>query len=89
MMFSDEEDFNDRKSNGCYLSTGVVKAYFVGEHGVREVALSVPSEVRTSGVQQRIRERWNQDEYRVFLFLNILNQIFVFQQWYEEYIGNN
>ena len=30
----------------------------MGEHGCREVALSVPSVIGTSGVQQRIREKW-------------------------------
>lgn len=37
-----------------------------GEHGVRDVALSVPSIVGPSGVQQRIREKWSPDEYRGF-----------------------
>ena len=37
-----------------------------GEHGVRDVALSVPSVVGPAGVQQRIRERWDPEEYRGF-----------------------
>ena len=38
----------------------------MGEHGVRGVALSVPSVVGPGGVQQRIRERWAPEEYRGF-----------------------
>lgn len=37
-----------------------------GEHGVIGVALSVPSVVGPGGVQQRIRERWEPEEYRGF-----------------------
>lgn len=37
-----------------------------GEHGCRGVALSVPSLVGPSGVQQRIREKWAPEEYRGF-----------------------
>ena len=37
-----------------------------GEHGVRNVALSVPSVVGPAGVQQRIREKWDVEEYRGF-----------------------
>ena len=37
-----------------------------GEHGVRDVALSVPSVVGPAGVEQRIRERWDPEEYRGF-----------------------
>lgn len=37
-----------------------------GEHGVRNVALSVPSVVGPAGVQQRIREKWDIEEYRGF-----------------------
>lgn len=37
-----------------------------GKHGVRGVALSVPSVVGPAGVQQRIRERWEPEEYRGF-----------------------
>lgn len=37
-----------------------------GEHGVRDVALSVPSVVGPAGVQQRIREKWAPEEYRGF-----------------------
>ena len=38
----------------------------MGEHGVRDVALSVPSVIGAAGVQQRIREKWNPEEYRGF-----------------------
>ena len=48
------------------LSTSVINGYVVGEHGCREVALSVPSVVGPAGVQQRIREKWAPDEYRGF-----------------------
>lgn len=44
-----------------------------GEHGVRDVALSVPSVVGPAGVQQRIREKWASEEYR--RFFNAVEQI--------------
>lgn len=59
----------------CYLADAIINqrpmiasvtSILQGEHGVREVALSVPSVVGPSGVQQRIRERWNPEEYRKF-----------------------
>lgn len=37
-----------------------------GEHGVRGVCLSVPSVIGPAGVQQRIREHWEPEEYRGF-----------------------
>ncbi len=37
-----------------------------GEHGVRDVALSVPSVIGPAGVQQRIREKWDPEEYSGF-----------------------
>lgn len=43
-----------------------VSTVLKGEHGVRDVALSVPSVVGSAGVQQRIREKWTSDEYRGF-----------------------
>ena len=43
-----------------------VSSVLMGEHGCREVALSVPSVVGPAGVQQRIREKWTSDEYRGF-----------------------
>ena len=43
-----------------------VSSVLMGEHGCREVALSVPSVVGPSGVQQRIREKWSPEEYRGF-----------------------
>lgn len=43
-----------------------VSSPLMGEHGVRGVSLSVPSVVGPSGVQQRIREKWEPEEYRGF-----------------------
>lgn len=43
-----------------------VSSVLMGEHGCREVALSVPSVVGLSGVQQRISEKWAPEEYRGF-----------------------
>ena len=43
-----------------------VSSVLLGEHGCRDVALSVPSVVGPSGVQQRIREKWAPEEYRGF-----------------------
>lgn len=43
-----------------------VSSVLKGEHGVRDVALSVPSVVGPVGVQQRIREKWSPEEYRGF-----------------------
>ncbi len=43
-----------------------VSSVLLGEHGVRDVALSVPSVVGPSGVRQRIREKWASEEYRGF-----------------------
>ncbi len=43
-----------------------VSSVLMGEHGCRGVSLSVPSVVGPAGVQQRIREKWSQDEYRGF-----------------------
>ena len=43
-----------------------VSSVLQGEHGCRDVALSVPSVIGASGVQQRIREKWSADEYRSF-----------------------
>ena len=43
-----------------------VSSVLMGEHGCRNTALSVPSVVGPSGVQQRIREKWDPDEYRRF-----------------------
>lgn len=38
----------------------------MGEHGVRDVTLSVPSVIGPAGVLQRIREKWAPEEYRGF-----------------------
>jgi len=51
---------NQRPTIAC------VSSVLMGEHGCREVALSVPSVVGPAGVQQRIREKWAPDEYRGF-----------------------
>lgn len=43
-----------------------VSSVLMGEHGCRGVALSVPSVIGPTGVQQRIREKWAPEEYRAF-----------------------
>ncbi len=43
-----------------------VSSVLMGEHGCRGAALSVPSVIGPSGVQQRIREKWAPEEYRGF-----------------------
>lgn len=43
-----------------------VSSVLLGEHGCKDVALSVPSVVGPAGVQQRIREKWAPEEYRGF-----------------------
>ena len=59
----------------CYLADAIINqkptiasvcSPLMGEHGVRDVSLSVPSVVGAAGVQQRIRERWTPDEYKKF-----------------------
>lgn len=59
----------------CYLADAIlnqrptiasVTSVLGGEHGVRGVALSVPSLIGPAGVQQRIREKWDSEEYRGF-----------------------
>ncbi|MDO4796815.1 MAG: L-lactate dehydrogenase [Coriobacteriales bacterium] len=59
----------------CHLADAILNARstiamvsspMLGEHGVRDLALSVPSVVGTGGVRQRIRERWDADEYHQF-----------------------
>lgn len=57
-----------------------VSSVLMGEHGCRDVALSVPSVIGPAGVQQRIREKWAPEEYRGFFdavenVRNILAQI--------------
>ena len=51
---------NQRPTISC------VSSVLMGEHGCRDVALSVPSVVGPAGVQQRIREKWAPEEYRGF-----------------------
>ena len=65
---------NQRPTISC------VSSVLMGEHGCRGVALSVPSVVGPSGVQQRIREKWAPEEYRGFFdavesIRSILNSI--------------
>ncbi len=43
-----------------------VSSRLMGEHGVRDVTLSVPSVIGPTGVQQRIREKWEPNEYAGF-----------------------
>lgn len=59
----------------CYLADAIlnqrptiasVTSVLGGEHGARGVALSVPSLIGPAGVQQRIREKWDSEEYRGF-----------------------
>ena len=73
----------------CHLADAIVNqrptiasvsSRLMGEHGVRDIALSVPSVVGPAGVQQRIREKWSPNEYRVFFdavenIRNILEQL--------------
>lgn len=54
---------NQRPTISC------VSSVLQGEHGCRGVALSVPSVIGPSGVQQRIREKWTSEEYRFFSML--------------------
>lgn len=51
---------NQRPTISC------VSSVLLGEYGCRGVALSVPSVIGPSGVQQRIREKWVPEEYRGF-----------------------
>lgn len=65
---------NQRPTISC------VSSVLMGEHGCRDIALSVPSVVGASGVQQRIREKWAPEEYRGFFdavlaVRNVLNMI--------------
>lgn len=59
----------------CYIADAVlnqrptiasVSSRLMGEHGVRDVALSVPSIIGPGGVQRRIRSRWVPEEYKCF-----------------------
>lgn len=59
----------------CYLSDAIinqrpiiasVSSCLQGEHGIRDISLSVPSVIGPSGVQLRIREKWTPNEYRSF-----------------------
>lgn len=60
----------------CYLADAIlnqrpmiasVTSPIRGEYGIRGVSLSVPSVVGPGGVQQRIREKWTQEEHKSFL----------------------
>jgi L-lactate dehydrogenase len=73
----------------CYLADAILNhrptiasvcSTLMGEHGVRDVALSVPSVIGAAGVQMRIREKWKTDEYRRFFdavenVRNVLQQL--------------
>lgn len=50
----------------CRPTIASVSSVLMGEHGCKDVAISVPSVVGPSGVQQRIREKWSTEEYRGF-----------------------
>ena len=50
----------------CRPTIASVSSVLMGEHGCKDVAISVPSVVGPSGVQQRIREKWSSEEYREF-----------------------
>ncbi len=43
-----------------------VSSPMTGEYGIKNVSLSVPSIVGQKGVQRRIHERWNAEEFREF-----------------------
>lgn len=43
-----------------------VSSVLMGEHGFKGVALSVPSVIGPAGVQLRIKERWEAEEFRGF-----------------------
>lgn len=47
-------------------TVAAVSSELMGEHGVRDVALSVTSIVGPMGVHKRIRDRWAPEEYRAF-----------------------
>ncbi len=60
----------------CYLADAIlnrkptivsVTSPLMDEHGVNGVSLSVPSVIGSAGVQQRIKENWESDEYGKFL----------------------
>lgn len=59
----------------CYLADAILNqrptivsvcSPLLGEHGIRDVSLSVPSVIGPAGVQQRVRERWASEEFRGF-----------------------
>ncbi len=59
----------------CYLAQAVlnqrltiapVSTVFQGEYGIKDVSLSVPSIIGVNGVQQRLEERWAEDEFQAF-----------------------
>lgn len=43
-----------------------VSSVLMGEHGCRDIAVSVPSVIGPAGVHQRIREQWTPEEFRLF-----------------------
>lgn len=48
------------------LTIATVTTPLQGEYGCKNVALSVPSIIGVNGVEQRIREVWNKEEYSQF-----------------------
>ena len=59
----------------CYLAQAVlnqrltiapVSTVFQGEYGIRDVCLSVPSIIGVNGAQQRLEERWEEQEFQAF-----------------------
>jgi malate/lactate dehydrogenase len=75
-----------KKYGGIHMLPGICRVdymishYIDGQHGVRDVALSVPSVIGAAGEQMRIREKWKTDEYRKFFdavenVRNVLQQL--------------
>lgn len=53
-----------------------VSSLLMGENGIRDVAMSVPSVIGPAGVQQRIHENWSSEEYdRFFNAGRILKEV--------------
>lgn len=39
---------------------------FQGEYGIEDVCLSVPSIVGVNGVEKRLEEKWEEEEFQAF-----------------------
>jgi len=59
----------------CYLAEAILNnqpiiasvcSPLLGEHGVKDVSVSVPSVISGNGVEKRIRQHWTPEEYRGF-----------------------